>query len=90
MECDCYDGEMIRDVDIDIIWARKDHICDECGKTIPRGQCYERLTGVDCDGRLTHKVCKFCQRVRNDLQDMGFCVYIGNLWEGIEQVEAEG
>jgi hypothetical protein len=44
------------------------HRCDECGRTIPRGEEYERATGLTDDFFFTSKTCLHCVVAREWLR----------------------
>ena len=87
MQCYCDwgngdDSEFFRE---DIITARVEHYCCECGDTIQPGSKYQRIKGV-WDGKWeTFKTCTPCATVRSDY----FCSWtfgeLGEMvWECLE------
>lgn len=66
------------------IVARRDHGCDECSESIPRGAAYERVKGL-WDGRWsTFKTCLSCVEIRNHFGcGRGWCH--GTLWDDLEE-----
>lgn len=65
--CMLHDG-----VEMCAIWnekdfrARKDHTCDECGRTIPKGEIYTRISALaPGDGWSNAKFCRHCQKIAN-------------------------
>ena len=65
--------------------ARKEHQCEECGKSIQAGERYERVTGK-WDGRMDFfKTCSRCTALRDHLKAhvRCFCWAHGSLLENI-------
>lgn len=62
--------------------ARKQHVCDECGRTIKPGERYEHISGI-WDGHAdSNKTCLGCKAIRN----LFFCdlwVY-GEVWNAVD------
>lgn len=55
------EGEPVHPATLTKRRARKEHRCDECGRTIEAGERYEYLWGI-CDGeQMVHKTCLHCQ-----------------------------
>jgi len=63
--------------------ARKDHRCSECGETIPKGDKYERVTGLWGDSIDTFKTCLSCVEIRDHFA-CGNGFIFGQVWEDIE------
>lgn len=65
--------------------ARKEHNCVECGRTIAKGQEYERYTSK-FDGHLsTEKTCMDCMNIRNAFTcDGSASPPFGDLWYEIQ------
>ena len=61
--------------------ARKTHVCCECGESILPGEEYEQVTGKWDGYWETHKTCRLCLRIRNDLFPCGW--YFGMMREEI-------
>lgn len=51
--------------------ARKDHKCDECRRTIPRGATYHYVTGLFDGSWWSVKVCARCDRAWTRAHDSG-------------------
>lgn len=70
MECVCacdYADETYQVWWQDVVTARKQHVCCECGETIEPGQKYESYRGL-YDGYFnTHKTCIPCRDIRDSL-----------------------
>lgn len=64
--------------------ARKEHICGECGRTILKGEEYERFSGNwKNEGFCCYKTCEDCLSVR----DAFFCDgwIFGEVIEGVDE-----
>lgn len=57
--------------------ARKEHVCDECGRAIAPGERYERMTGMLERQWDTAKTCSHCIWARDWLTGEcgGYCHY---------------
>ena len=64
-----------------VVTAKKEHICLECGQTIPAGDRYERATGYNDEYRNweVFKTCEACLSVRDTLICDGDYQH-GDLW----------
>lgn len=51
--------------------ARKDHHCDECGRTISRGAAYVYVTGLFDGSWWSVKICARCDRAWTRAHDSG-------------------
>ena len=51
--------------------ARKEHRCEECGRTIEPGEQYHRQCNIADDGPITWKGCRQCAAFLNDLWTAG-------------------
>lgn len=51
--------------------ARKDHRCDECDRTIPRGAAYVYVTGLFDGSWWSVKLCARCDRAWTRAHDSG-------------------
>jgi len=85
--CDCsidpYDYEAADVCREETLTARKEHVCSECGSTIPPGDQYERVTGMWDGYWSTYKTCLTCVRIRRDYCPSGW-IYgelRSHLWE---------
>lgn len=68
----------------DMVKARKEHVCGECGEMIQPGEKYERAKGL-WDGRWEeHKTCIPCTRIRGDIYCDGW--YYGCLKNAVWEV----
>lgn len=66
-DVDPYDGPVWTTITHRVIKkARKEHICDLCGKPIPRGSSYRLEVGLDDDGQFS--------TMKHHLND-NFCIY---------------
>lgn len=68
--------------------ARKEHICDECGSVIDKGEFYQHVS-AKWDGVVqTVKTCEFCKDVRimaeNFYYEDGICVPYCSLWDCVD------
>lgn len=54
--------------------ARKEHTCEECRRTIPRGATYRHITGLYDGGWWSAKVCARCHRAWRRAEDRGALV----------------
>lgn len=65
--------------------ARKAHHCNECGRTIKRGERYEHVYGVWQDGPGVFNTCVYCLAVRDTIQNYAgcFCWEYGNMLENM-------
>lgn len=63
--------------------ARRPHRCCECGKTIHRGEQYERTKGCWDGSWSTYKTCIGCANLRDDLCSGGW--EYGNVANQIEE-----
>lgn len=56
--------------------ARKDHVCEYCGKTIHKGETYSYETGKYDGDMFARKLCLVCENILGtfikDLDDDGF------------------
>lgn len=89
LSCDCYDAEPLEFGHAEMRVARKHYKCLECGQEIRNGEKYEHFWGKAGGDTWTSRTCAFCTRVREDLTEQGFCVYPGEMWADIEEMEAE-
>lgn len=63
--------------------AKAEHECIECGRTITRGETYQRAIGK-CEGDwFTAKTCADCHAIRDALVCGGFL--FGSLWDDIAE-----
>lgn len=73
-----------------LVSARKEHSCTECGHPIFVGEEYQRINGL-WDGEWgTYATCQCCAKTRCALSaelDFGECVPIGCLAEELEEFE---
>lgn len=51
--------------------ARKEHRCSECSRVISKGEMYGRVESVGDYGFQTWKGCDQCERLCQDLWDLG-------------------
>jgi len=71
------------------VYARKDHVCCECGKTIPKGQKYQYFKACwpQLGGWLSFKTCVRCSEIRDSVIDKYPPTYedegpaFGELWD---------
>jgi hypothetical protein len=71
--------------DVQVVRARKEHQCEECGTVIRPGGWYERYTGM-WDGEIgRHKTCALCVEVRTVFVCGGAWLF-GCLWDDMEEV----
>ena len=47
--------------------ARKDHVCDECHGTIPKGEIYALHHGVFDGAGFSHKMCIDCEKLIDEI-----------------------
>lgn len=52
--------------------ARKEHICQSCGRRIVPGEKYVRVTSISDNGWQTWKACQQCDEVAGDLWDADY------------------
>jgi hypothetical protein len=65
--------------------ARKEHVCGECGRAIPKGAMYERVSGKFDGDLFSEKTCMDCAHIRDGLScDEG--VPHGILWQEIRNI----
>jgi len=50
--------------------ARKPHQCYECGRTIQKGEIYQKTTGIFQGDPFTHKQCAGCTSLRERIIEM--------------------
>lgn len=77
--CECEDGPEFSSMKL--CKARKVHICCECGEDIPVGTEYERYSGKWEGDVFTYATCERCRDLRDSYTELGYCVYLGELWE---------
>lgn len=64
--------------------AAKDHTCEECRETIPKGAKYELYKSLFDGSWSTTRTCLSCSEIRDHFRCGGsYC--IGQLWEELEQ-----
>lgn len=63
--------------------ARKDHVCDECGRTIVKGEVYSYEGGLsfESDGFTFYKTCAHCKAVCEWL----IAICEGYLYNGVQE-----
>ncbi len=66
---------------VDVVTARKEHTCCECGDPILPGEKYEKARGVWGGGFEEYKTCFVCRRIRDDVCACGWL--FGGLREAI-------
>ena len=64
---------------VEMVKARKEHRCCECGDLILPGAIYENATGLWDKKWKTYKTCRPCSQIRKDFMECGF-IYT-TLWE---------
>lgn len=64
--------------------ARKQHRCEECGRTIAVGQVYERCSGKFDGDFYSTKTCLPCAEIAEAFYCEGRIT--GNLWDDMEDV----
>ena len=62
------------------VYAKKKHICCECGKEIKIGDEYKYITGKWDGDFITYKTCEKCSNLFESLKDVG-CPYYMGLYE---------
>lgn len=68
----------------EIVKARKEHVCCECGGVIPKGSRYERTAGK-WDGEFAaYSTCELCVEVRMHFSCDGSYL-IGETWERLRE-----
>lgn len=50
--------------------ARKPHRCEDCSRTIPKGERYHHWKGIDDDGWRTFNTCAQCHECASDLWEI--------------------
>lgn len=72
---------------LDVVTARKDHLCIECKGWIKRGEKYNKHHGVWDGSGFTYKVCLECEKLRADIdKDVPYVeerTAFGNLCESV-------
>lgn len=58
-------------IDAATIVARKEHVCDQCGRSIQRGEKYHRNVGTDGGTVTVFKECAQCGELSSDLYAIG-------------------
>lgn len=81
--CDCseYVDESADVYRSQIIKARKEHKCGECGDPILPGDKYEKVTACWEGTWGTHKTCRGCYHIRSEYMPSGW--YFGQVAQGI-------
>jgi hypothetical protein len=59
--------------------ARKEHRCEECGKTIRTGERYHYESFVQEGDLVISKICEHCNDLWLNLQALGYCRYSGGV-----------
>jgi len=79
VDCDGYSETLRKDV----VKARKEHKCGECGRVISKGEKYEAYAGKCDDEFFYNKTCEDCLSVRNEF----FCNtwIFGEIWTLLEE-----
>ena len=80
ISCNCSIDDFDENIIDEVSWpkARKEHTCEECGRTIEKGEKYEVCTLLtSSDGWSRYKTCLGCTRIREAFCPEGF--YIGGL-----------
>lgn len=87
MECGCdgdyceYDGEMASVFEKTTRIARKEHRCDECRRTIRKGERYQYFSVLWEGGWDHYKTCKQCAEIARDY--LNNCYHLGMLRDAI-------
>jgi hypothetical protein len=66
-----------------MVTARKEYKCGECDDVIKKGDVYEYVKGLWEGYWETHRTCKTCVAIRDDLFHCGFAY--GTLWEELRE-----
>lgn len=81
--CSC-DGDLPKIYNENIVKARKQHVCCECGSIIDHGEKYHITTGL-WDTFETYRQCLTCRAVWDEAQDkiIDLCIPYESLWETV-------
>jgi len=72
--CDFDFAEILRSYNATRPIARKEHICEECGRKIRPGERYEHVSGVCDQGWKTFKTCIYCLGLRDTAESRIECL----------------
>lgn len=82
-DCDCERPD-IQDGPRTVV-GRKQHHCCECGRPIARGESHRYFKGLFEGHWHTYRWCTQCSELRADLEDSGWCVCLGEIYDVLNE-----